>query len=373
VASLAITANAQGKTYGQTLAFGSGSTLFTSTGLQNGETIGTVTLAVSGNGGAATASVAGSPYTITPSAATGGTFNPANYSITYNTGLLTVSQAATSVAAVSSENPSGYLDSLTFTATVTPSTATGSVVFSSPSGPFSTNTLNGSGVATSLAIGSLARGTNVITLSYSGDVNYSASSTNLNQIVTNHAPVAATLTVTRVAGLTFLIPLTSLATNWSDVDGDTVQVTSVTSTTTNGQPISVFNVTTNAGAWVTATNAVLSLAGTLSTVNDQFSYAISDGHGGTNTGYVNIVTSTATQSGQNTSITTSGNGPVALTFYGIPGFTYGVQRSTNLVTGWVTIWTTNPPPSGPFNYSDAFGDLGGIAPQQAFYRLIWIP
>jgi type II secretory pathway component PulC len=99
-AALTVTASAQSKTYGQTLTFGSGSTLFTSSGLQNGETIGTVTLAVSNNGGAAAAAVAGSPYTITPSAATGGTFIPANYAITYVAGSLTINavvQAGTEI------------------------------------------------------------------------------------------------------------------------------------------------------------------------------------------------------------------------------------------------------------------------------------
>ncbi len=64
------------------MTFGSGSTLFTSSGLQNGEMVGTVTLSVSGSGGAASASVSGSPYTITPSAAVGGTFSAGNYAIT---------------------------------------------------------------------------------------------------------------------------------------------------------------------------------------------------------------------------------------------------------------------------------------------------
>jgi hypothetical protein len=98
-AALSITALGQAKTYGQTVTFGSGSSQFTSTGLQNSETIGSVTLAVSGSGGAATASVSGSPYTITPSAATGGSFNPNNYAITYNTGTLTVNKAALSITA----------------------------------------------------------------------------------------------------------------------------------------------------------------------------------------------------------------------------------------------------------------------------------
>ena len=45
-ATLTVTASGQSKTYGQSLAFGSGSTSFTSSGLQNGDTIGSVTLAV---------------------------------------------------------------------------------------------------------------------------------------------------------------------------------------------------------------------------------------------------------------------------------------------------------------------------------------
>jgi hypothetical protein len=96
-ALLMITANAESKTYGQTLSFGSGDTQFTSSGLENGETIGSVTLAVSNDSDAATAVVGG--YTITPSAATGGTFAPSNYTITYETGTLTVNAAPLTITA----------------------------------------------------------------------------------------------------------------------------------------------------------------------------------------------------------------------------------------------------------------------------------
>jgi hypothetical protein len=108
-AALSVAASPQSKTYGQTLAFGSGSTLFTSTNLQNGETIGAVTLAVSNNGGAATAmaSVCGPIYTITASAATGGTFNANNYTIAYYPGTLTVNPAALTVTANSTNRPYG--------------------------------------------------------------------------------------------------------------------------------------------------------------------------------------------------------------------------------------------------------------------------
>ncbi len=94
-AALAITASNVSKTYGQTLA--TSSTAFTSTGLQNGESIGSVT--VTSTGGAATATVANSPYTIVPSAATGGTFNASNYTITYNNGVLSVTRKPLNLAA----------------------------------------------------------------------------------------------------------------------------------------------------------------------------------------------------------------------------------------------------------------------------------
>jgi hypothetical protein len=103
-AALTVTALGQSKTYGQTLAFGPGSTLFTASGLENGETVGTVTLAVSNNGGAATAATGN--YTITPGAATGGTFNPANYAITYGAGILAVTaQSGTSAVVVAAPTP----------------------------------------------------------------------------------------------------------------------------------------------------------------------------------------------------------------------------------------------------------------------------
>ncbi|MBN8962546.1 MAG: hypothetical protein J0H71_15545, partial [Rhizobiales bacterium] len=86
----------QSKTYGDTLTF-TGSE-FSSTGLQNGESIGLVTLTSSGQ--AATADVAGGPYTITASGATGGTFNIANYSVLYNDGRLTVTPAPIFVSAL---------------------------------------------------------------------------------------------------------------------------------------------------------------------------------------------------------------------------------------------------------------------------------
>jgi len=94
-ASLTVTANNQSKTYGQTFTFTG--TQFSTSGLQNGETVGSATLASAG--AAATAHVVGSPYAITATAATGGTFTPSDYTITYNNGAMTVNPAALTVTA----------------------------------------------------------------------------------------------------------------------------------------------------------------------------------------------------------------------------------------------------------------------------------
>jgi hypothetical protein len=99
-AALTITANNESKTYGTTLNFAG--TEFTSSGLQNGDTIGSVSL--SSPGAVGTASVAGSPYTISISNAQGSTFNASNYTITYVNGSLTVNLASLTVTGITVNN-----------------------------------------------------------------------------------------------------------------------------------------------------------------------------------------------------------------------------------------------------------------------------
>ena len=83
-ASLFVTAASATKPYGETITL----TGFTVAGLVNDETIGTITETSPGT--TATASVADSPYAITPGVASGGSFKPSDYSIVYIDGTLTV-------------------------------------------------------------------------------------------------------------------------------------------------------------------------------------------------------------------------------------------------------------------------------------------
>ncbi|MDC8756303.1 MBG domain-containing protein [Janthinobacterium fluminis] len=106
-AALTVTANNASKVYGQTPSL----TGFSASGLQNGETVGSVTLASAG--GAAGASVNGGPYAITASGVAGGTFKPSNYEVSYVNGALTINPAALTVTANNASKVYGQTPSLT--------------------------------------------------------------------------------------------------------------------------------------------------------------------------------------------------------------------------------------------------------------------
>ena len=96
--ALNITATGVSKVYGTAITGGTGSSAFTTTGLATGETVGSVTIAY-GTGSATTDAVGAYANQITASAATGGTFNPANYTISYTKGTITVTGAPLTLTA----------------------------------------------------------------------------------------------------------------------------------------------------------------------------------------------------------------------------------------------------------------------------------
>jgi hypothetical protein len=112
-ATLTITATNQTKAFGQTLTFAG--TEFIASGLVNGDTVSSVTLTSAG--AVASATVAGSPYPIVPSAAVGTGLG--NYTITYVDGFLTVTSATSSQPIIQSAAQVGSF--ITFTWSATPS------------------------------------------------------------------------------------------------------------------------------------------------------------------------------------------------------------------------------------------------------------
>ena len=278
---------------------------------------------------------------------------------------VTVTQAVPGIIILSSAPTNGYRDSVTFLATNLPVGATSNVVFTANGVAFSTNNLVGGGTI-SLAITNLPRGaTNQIVASYSGDANYAPVAASLTQTVTNHVPVADVLTEVRTGGLPWHIVWTNLATNWHDADGDVLAHSLTNLVSTNGV------ILTNNGTLVL-------YPGSAANVNDRFYYTITDGYGGTNTGYVDIVVDPYVGqpvTGQLSTNNLGTNVSFTVTYYGIPGYTYNLQRNTNLVdgAGWVNITTNLIGGGGVTNVSDYFGDLSPIIPAEAYYRVLWHP
>ncbi|MEI8204918.1 MAG: YDG domain-containing protein, partial [Bacteroidota bacterium] len=92
---------------------------------------GSVTLTY-GTGALAATDAAGNTSTITPSAATGGTFNSGNYAITYATGTLTVAQKPLTVTAVTDTKTYDRTTTSTASPIVTGTLATGDIVNVAP-------------------------------------------------------------------------------------------------------------------------------------------------------------------------------------------------------------------------------------------------
>jgi autotransporter-associated beta strand protein len=186
---------------------------------------------------------------------------------------------------------------------------------------------------------------------------YTGLLTNNGTIKINRQPAAGPLTFTNVAPAVLQIPFATLTGNATDPDADPLTVAGVNLTTTNGIAL-----TTNATS-ITYSNRA--------SVTDQFSYTIGDGRGGSATGVVSIVNIGSSPAAQSAGLPSVSSNSVLLHFSATPGWTYYLERSTNL-TGWTTIWTNIAPANGVFDYSDDFHDVSAPA-SPAFYRLRWAP
>ncbi len=184
-------------------------------------------------------------------------------------------------------------------------------------------------------------------------------------------PVAGHASYTRPANLPLLISITNLLSNVTDVYGDPISLVGVG---TDGMNLLSTNGATlvNNGSYILYTNSVTPNA------NDSFEYTVSDGQGGTNVGTVTIIVNNNSLFGQTSPQLTSTGTNVTATFFGVPGYEYIVDRSTNLTAGegWVPISTNTAPAGGVIQVTDDFQDLGipiPPLPGSVFYRLQYDP
>ncbi len=211
-APLTITADDVVKTFGDTLTGGPGSTAFTTSALVGSETVGTVTITY---GAGADAMDPPGLYvgSVTPSAATGGTFTASNYDITYEAGDLTVSNTPVinltgTLGAVNTTYGTPSATPTSFTASG--SALTGNLTVTPPAG-FEVSTSISSGYATSITLtptsGSVPATTIYVRLSattpfgtYSGDVTVSGGGADPKTIATTASSVSKkALTITGVS------------------------------------------------------------------------------------------------------------------------------------------------------------------------------
>ena len=337
IGALTVTASNANKAYG-TLFSG---TAFTTSGLASGDTVTGVTL-TSAAGGPVTASIAGGPYAIVPSAAVGSGL--ANYNITYDNGSLTVTTATLTVTATSSTKVYGITfapTAFTTSGLANGNTVTGVTLTSSGGAPTATVAASPYLIAPSAALGS-------------GLANY-----NIIYVIGSLTVTRATLTVTATSS-TKVYGTTSAPTAFTTsglANGDTV--TGVTLTSAGGAPaasmaaspysvapsaalgsgLGNYNITYVAGS-LTVTPALLTV-----TVNAASMFAGSGLPPFTTliTGFVNGQTS-ALVSGTPGLITnaTSSSPAGSYPIYATPGTLSAVNYTFQFVNGLLTVSTAPP-------------------------------
>jgi hypothetical protein len=171
---------------------------------------------------------------------------------------------------------------------------------------------------------------------------------------TNHPPTASNMSAATKQNLSMSIPVEKFLLLASDPDGDPLTLSSVSSASTNGGPVSI------GGGSVTYTPPTNFIGA------DRFTYNISDGRGGTGAAFVLIQVRSADQISGNMFPLTAISGGYLVSFAGIPGRTYTLQRATNVSGPWITLVPVMADPSGIGSYSDT-----NSPPVSAFYRTIY--
>lgn len=188
--STTLASSSNPSTYGNSVTFTATVTPSAATGtvtFKDGTTtLGTGTLS-SGKATFSTSTLAAGSHSVT--AAYGG---DTNYNTSTSSALTqTVNKANTTVTLASSANPSTYASSVTFTATISPSAATGTVTFKDGTTTLGTGTLS-SGKAT-FSTSTLTAGSHSITASYGGSTNYNTSTSSTLTQTVNKANTTLTL------------------------------------------------------------------------------------------------------------------------------------------------------------------------------------
>ena len=150
------------------------------------------------------------------------------------------------------------------------------------------------------------------------------------------------------------IEIANLLTNDIDSELDSLTLVGINLLTTNN--VTLF------------TNATTIFYTNSPNVNDKFTYTVSDGHGGTNTGEVliQIAQSVSTATTVKLQVGVPGANTNTITLAGIPFYQYISQFATNVSTGpWFSFSTNTAGANGQWTVVD-----GTATNAQRFYRTV---
>ncbi|GAA5115407.1 cadherin-like domain-containing protein [Luteolibacter yonseiensis] len=169
----------------------------------------------------------------------------------------------------------------------------------------------------------------------------------------NSAPVAGADSTSVMQGQSVAIKIQKLLLNDSDADGDVLTASLPGPLTSQGGTITLLN------------GKVTYTPPDLFTGTDTFTYSLSDGFGGTATGNVTVTVLSAFGTNANpVGLSSLPDGTMGLRMVGIPGRSYVIQASSDMVN-WTTLATKVAGPNGIFEFVDA--DAAGFPTR--FYRL----
>jgi len=171
-------------------------------------------------------------------------------------------------------------------------------------------------------------------------------------VILNHAPVAHDSTLGAVENHSRSLLIEKLLAKATDADGDALTVSAVSATSTNGGTVTLSD---TAIIYTPAANFV----GT-----DLFTYTVSDGKGGLGIGSIIVQVTSENDPSLNRigSLTVTQSG-VTISFAGIPGYSYTVERAASPVGPWGAIGTFTVPDNGIASYTDTHPLQG-----QGYYR-----
>lgn len=273
-----LTSSLNSSTYGQNVTLTATVSPSSGTGTPTGSvtfkdgstTLGSSPLSTSGTATFSTSSLAAGQHSLTAAYSGDATFSSSTSSVLTQT----VSQASTTTALASSSSTSAYGQSVKFTATVSPATATGTVQFFD--GSTSLGTATQSGGTASLSTSTLSVGTHSITATYSGNSNFTGSTSSAITQTVNPAPsdfsisasptsesvkrgrtASYTVTVTPSGGFTGSVALTATVTPAGPIPSFSP------STITGGSGSSTMQVSTSGVARTTYTMTITGTSGSL--------------------------------------------------------------------------------------------------------------